>query len=102
MHQGGTDRVAGTADRVVPVALDVTDASSVSALAGRLTDVDVLINNAGISRGQALLDTAGSDAADDEMRVNYFGTLATIRAFALILSKNGGGAIVNILSISRA
>jgi NAD(P)-dependent dehydrogenase (short-subunit alcohol dehydrogenase family) len=33
------------------------------------------------------------------MRVNYFGTLEMCRAFAPILAGNGGGAIVNVLSI---
>jgi len=31
--------------------------------------------------------------------VNYFGTLAMCRAFAPVLARNGGGAIVNLLSI---
>jgi NAD(P)-dependent dehydrogenase (short-subunit alcohol dehydrogenase family) len=34
-----------------------------------------------------------------EMETNYFGTLAMCRAFAPILKKNGGGAIVNVLSV---
>jgi NAD(P)-dependent dehydrogenase (short-subunit alcohol dehydrogenase family) len=38
-------------------------------------------------------------ASEHEMRVNYFGTLAMCRAFAPILGANGGGAIVNVLSI---
>ena len=33
------------------------------------------------------------------METNYFGTLAMCRAFADILRCNGGGAIVNVLSI---
>lgn len=33
------------------------------------------------------------------MEVNYFGTLSMIRAFAPVLKANGGGAIVNMLSI---
>ena len=34
------------------------------------------------------------------MEVNYFGTLSMIRAFAPVLGKNGGGAIVNVLSVA--
>ena len=34
-----------------------------------------------------------------EIEVNYFGTLAMCRAFQLVLKANGGGAIVNMLSI---
>ena len=32
------------------------------------------------------------------MDVNYFGTLRVIRAFAPVLARNGGGAILNVLS----
>ncbi|MCS6947730.1 MAG: SDR family NAD(P)-dependent oxidoreductase, partial [Steroidobacteraceae bacterium] len=39
------------------------------------------------------------DGARAEMEVNYWGQLAMIRAFAPILRANGGGAIVQVLSI---
>src|ERR1700739_4914638 len=39
------------------------------------------------------------DAARLEMETNYFGTLAMCRAFAPVLAANGGGALVNILSV---
>jgi NAD(P)-dependent dehydrogenase (short-subunit alcohol dehydrogenase family) len=39
------------------------------------------------------------EAARSEMETNYFGPLLLSRAFAPILAKNGGGAIVNVLSI---
>jgi short-subunit dehydrogenase len=35
-----------------------------------------------------------------EMETNYFGTLNMCRAFAPILATNGGGTIVNMLSVS--
>ena len=34
------------------------------------------------------------------MEVNYFGTLSMCRAFAPVLAANGGGAIVNMLSVT--
>src|SRR5687767_9095986 len=82
----------------IPVALDVPDPASVAVAARRYGDVDLLVNNAGISAGATLL---GPDraAAEREMDVNYFGTLRMIRAFAPVLAANGGGAIVNVLSI---
>ena len=42
--------------RVVPVRLDVTDATSVAEAAEAASDVTVLINNAGILRGASVLD----------------------------------------------
>lgn len=85
--------------RVVPVLLDITDDARLEEVAGELGDVSVLVNNAGISLGQPLLGARDPQAAAQEMRVNYFGTLAAVRAFAPVLKKNGGGAIVNVLSI---
>src|SRR6202012_5423420 len=40
------------------------------------------------------------DAARVEMETNYFGTLSMCRAFAPVLAANGGGALVNMLSVT--
>lgn len=84
---------------VTEIPLDVTSVATIEQAAARCTDVNVLINNAGILRGQSLLGAANADAAEAEMNVNYFGTLRVCRAFAPVLAQNGGGAIVNVLSI---
>ncbi len=81
---------------VRPVALDITDPDAVAAAAALARDVDLLVNNAGISTGSPLLgDLAGVRA---EMDVNFWGTLSMVRAFAPVLAANGGGAIVNVAS----
>jgi short-subunit dehydrogenase len=85
--------------RVEVHALDITDHAAVNALAEKLTDVDLLINNAGINAMSAFAASDSMQGARDEMEVNYFGTLAMCRAFAPVLKRNGGGAIVNMLSI---
>lgn len=85
--------------RVVPIALDITDAELVARAAREHADVEILINNAGVLGGQRLLAAADPAAAELEMRTNFFGTLAMCRAFAPVLAGNGGGAIVNVLSI---
>ncbi len=79
--------------------LDITDHTAVAALAAQLSDVDLLINNAGVNNMSAFAAAQDLDSARDEMEVNYFGTLAMCRAFAPVLKQNGGGAIVNMLSI---
>ena len=83
---------------VVPLKLDVTNAAGVAAAAKLAADVDLVINNAGIFRGAPIV---GSETADvrAEMDTNFFGTLAVSRAFAPILKANGGGALVNVLSV---
>lgn len=79
------------------IRLDITDQQSVDAAAALAGDVDVLINNAADTAGGNLVtgDLAGIRST---MESNYFGTLAMVRAFAPILARNGGGAILNVLS----
>ncbi len=77
--------------------LDITDPDSARAAAGLASDVDVLINNAADSAGGNLV-TGELEAIRRVMESNYFGTLNVIRAFAPVLARNGGGAIVNVLS----
>jgi NAD(P)-dependent dehydrogenase (short-subunit alcohol dehydrogenase family) len=83
---------------VVPLQLDITDPASVEAAAKAAPDATLLINNAGISNHVALID---SDMAEIrlEMETNLFGTLDVTRAFAPVLAENGGGAILNVLSV---
>lgn len=91
--------VALDPSRIVPIALDVTDSQSVEAAAKHCQDVTILINNAGTSLNQGLIAAANLDSARAEIEVNYFGMLSMCRAFAPILKQNGGGAIVNTLSL---
>jgi NAD(P)-dependent dehydrogenase (short-subunit alcohol dehydrogenase family) len=86
-------------DRVQPIALDVTKPDAILCAAQSCTDVNLLVNNAGILRGSGLLSPDAIDAARSELETNYFGPLALSRAFAPVLAANGGGAIVNVLSV---
>ena len=91
--------VAQGAGRVVEVKLDVTNDQDARQCAQQCLDVNLLINNAGLSRfGRRLIGSADMAGAIAEMDVNYFGPLRMCRAFAPVLKANGGGAIVNILS----
>ncbi|MCK9792270.1 SDR family oxidoreductase [Isoptericola sp. 4D.3] len=84
-------------DRVVPLALDITDHGSVVAAARAAQDVTLVVNNAGISTGASLVT---GDLADvrREMDTHFWGTLDVIRELAPVLARNGGGAVVNVLS----
>lgn len=84
---------------VVPVALDVTDATQVAAAAAQCADVTLLINNAGISRQGRLLADDGIAAARAELETNFFGPWLLARAFAPGLRANGGDAVLNVLSV---
>src|SRR5215469_3812090 len=83
----------------VGLRLDITSAKDVAAAAARCADIDILINNAGLMRFAPVLAAPDIDAARTEMETNYFGTLRMCRAFSPVLAANGGGVLVNILSI---
>ncbi len=79
--------------------LDITNPAHVEAAAKRCDDVTLLINNAVSATMSPLLSAPTMDVARQEMETNYFGTLAMCKAFAPVLTANGGGALVNMLSI---
>jgi NAD(P)-dependent dehydrogenase (short-subunit alcohol dehydrogenase family) len=99
VYAAARNPAAVTDPGVVPVALDITDPGQVAAAARRCADVDLLVNNAGILTMSPLIGAPDLDGAQREMQTNYFGTLAMCRAFAPVLAANGGGALVNMLSI---
>jgi len=84
---------------VVPVRLDVTRPEQLEALVREAGDVSLLVNNAGILKGTSLLGADAISAARAELETNYLGPLATSGAFAPVLARNGGGAIINVLSV---
>ena len=93
------DMDAKYGDKVHVLTLDITKPAQVAAAVSMAGDVNLLINNGGINRGKALIAPTTLSDAHDEMDTNYFGTLSMCRAFAPLLKRNGGGAIVNMLSI---
>ncbi|MGE5146632.1 MAG: SDR family oxidoreductase, partial [Candidatus Eiseniibacteriota bacterium] len=95
-----TKRLVAQAPRkLVPIELDVTDEAAIKEAAKRCGDVTLLVNNAGVNFNTPLFAIDGMDNARAEIATNYFGTLAMCRAFAPVLKRNGGGTIVNMLSI---
>lgn len=85
-------------DRIVPLQIDITDRQQVEAAAEQARDVTLLINNAGVADFGKILECPHEFAVRD-MDTNYFGTLNVVRAFAPLIEKNGGGAIVNFLTV---
>lgn len=83
---------------VTPIALDITDPTSVATAADATGNVSILINNAGSSTGASLLT---GDLADVrlELDTHFFGTLSVIRAFAPQLAAHESSAVLNILSV---
>lgn len=83
---------------VVPIQLDVTDPESIRRAAAVADDVTVLVNNAGISTRATLLDGPIDDIRA-EMETHYFGTLNVSREFVPVIERNGGGGVLNVLSV---
>lgn len=90
-------------DRVLSVALDVTDESSVAEAVHsgleRFGRIDVLVNNAGY-----LLYGGIEELSDAEVRtsfdVNVFGLLNVTRAVLAVMREQGSGHIIDMASIS--
>jgi NAD(P)-dependent dehydrogenase (short-subunit alcohol dehydrogenase family) len=98
IYAAARDPASITLPGVQAIRLDVTRPDEVAAAAQALGDVTLVINNAGILRSSGFLGDDGLVAVRAEFETNFFGPLVVARAFAPILAKNGGGAIVNVLS----
>lgn len=86
-------------ERVVPIQLDITNAQQVLQAASVATDVDLLINNAGVAAFTSLV-SGPRDLLERDMNTNYFGTLNMVRAFVPVLETKRDASIVNIVTIA--
>jgi NAD(P)-dependent dehydrogenase (short-subunit alcohol dehydrogenase family) len=84
--------------RIIPLQVNVTDRNLVSQLTKQAPDVNLLINNAGVLSFGNILETP-IEAIHQQFDVNFYGTLNMARAFVPVLERNGGGAIVNLLTL---
>ncbi len=100
VYAAARDPASVTLPGVEAVQLDVTDDASVAAAAARCGDVTLLVNNAGIALLGGALAQDGVALARAQMEVNFFGVLRMASAFAPVLARNGGGAVLNVLSIA--
>ena len=87
-----------TGGRAIPISLDITKASDISAAVESCSDITMLINNAGIALKSSILADNSLENAKAEFETNVWGPFNLSKAFAPVLAKNGGGAIVNVLS----
>ncbi|WP_424973112.1 SDR family NAD(P)-dependent oxidoreductase [Dinoroseobacter sp. S76] len=92
------ETVALDPQRVVPLAIDVTDTPMIAAAARRAHDVTLLINNAGALTFGGALDVSEAGLSRD-MAVNNDGLREMTRAFTPVIEANGGGAVINMLTL---
>lgn len=99
VYAGARDPASVTLPGVIPVKLDVTNPADVARVAAELGDVTLLINNAGVATTGGFLAPNSVESARVHMETNFFGPLLLSQAFARVLAANGGGGIVNVLSV---
>jgi NAD(P)-dependent dehydrogenase (short-subunit alcohol dehydrogenase family) len=84
--------------RVIPVQLDVTNQNQIAELSSMASDTTLLINNAGILAFGNILDVPTETIAE-QFNTNFYGSLNMARGFVPRIENNGGGAIVNVLTV---
>ena len=100
VYGAARDPASITLPGLVPVALDVTNPSQVAAAAADCGDVTLVVNNAGIADFGGLLAEDSIASTARMMETNVYGLLRVSGAFAPVLKANGGGALLNVLSVA--
>ena len=99
IYAGARDPASVKQAGVQAIRLDVNNPADIAAAAAQARDVTLLINNAGIAEIGSFLADDSEDVARRIFETNFFAMLRMSKAFAPILKDNGGGAILNVLSI---
>ena len=92
------DAVAIDPEVVVPLVLDITSETDAATAAAIATDANLVFNNAGVAAFGTPIE-ADLLAVERDLTTNVVGTLRVTQAFAPVLEANGGGTIVNTLSL---
>lgn len=100
VYAAARDPQAITQSGVQALRLDVNKPEDVAAAAALASDVTLVINNAGIAQPGSFLAADSEDVARRIFETNFFGMLRMSKAFAPILKANGGGALLNVLSVA--
>jgi NAD(P)-dependent dehydrogenase (short-subunit alcohol dehydrogenase family) len=97
-----SDLVRKYGNRVLPLAMDVSDANAVNASVARATEtfgrIDVVVNNAGYANMAAVEDISLDDFRA-QIDTNFLGVVLVTKAVVPILRKQGSGHIFQISSV---
>lgn len=89
-------------DNMMGMGVNLTDEASVKSLMKSVKDkfnkIDVLVNNAGITTNQSILDTT-YDSFMNELAINTAGPFLCIKEVIPYMQENGGGSIINTSSL---
>lgn len=100
VYAAARDPAAVTLPGVQALRLDVNKPDEVAAATALASDVTLVINNAGIAQPGGFLDTDSEDIARRLFETNFFAMLRMCKSFAPTLGRNGGGALLNVLSVA--
>lgn len=84
---------------VVPIAVDLADPASIDASIPQLRNASVVINSAGVNRGDSVLFCRDEQSVREEMEVNFFAPLRLARALSPFMKERQDGVFVNVLSV---
>jgi len=100
IYAGARDPATVTQSGVQALRLDINRPEEVAAAAALASDVTLIINNAGIAEPGGFLAADSEEVTRRIFETNFFAMLRVSKAFAPILKANGGGALLNVLSIA--
>ena len=86
-------------DQVVPIHVDLNDSQSIRDAAKTASDVDVVINNAGVLSNESPLNSDFAQSLEVNLRTNLYGFVEVAQAFAPVLKANGGGVLAQLNSV---
>ena len=100
VYAAARDPATVTLPGVQALRLDVTKPEEIAAAAQQANDVTLVINNAGIAQPGGFLADDSDAVARRIFETNFFGMLNVSKTFAPVLKANGGGALLNVLSVA--
>ena len=100
VYAAARDPATVTLPGVQALRLDVTKPEEIAAAAQQANDVTLVINNAGIAQPGGFLADDSDAVARRIFETNFFGVLNVSKTFAPVLKANGGGALLNVLSVA--
>lgn len=86
-------------DKVVPIYIDLATPQSITDAAQTASDVEVVVNNAGVLKTSTPLAEDAIASLKYEMDVNVYGLMTMAKAFAPVLKANGGGVFAQLNSV---
>ncbi len=87
-------------DKLIPLQLDVTNAEDLKKASAQATDVDILINNAGILYNGGFFGESDAEAFQNQLDVNVYGVINVTKAFIDTLKSRESAAIANVSSLA--